>query len=203
MKEYDKASKVSTEQERYRTDRDLFRQKSRNWEQQEKDVEAKVERLKKQLADARTVANVAEVEVKKVLEEEKEKMRIADAKGYEAGIKRVVLEYTQIAHKMVNDELEVRLPDFYRLGYAAGADAMAGVMAIQPESGFLKQLPELVIPDLELPYTEEECQPLPPEEDEDEEIVDGGEKGQPADDDAQDKAAEANGQNEVAIEKNL
>ncbi|KAF7126442.1 hypothetical protein RHSIM_Rhsim11G0109500 [Rhododendron simsii] len=72
---------------------------------------------------------------------------------------------------MVNDELEVRLPDFFKLGYAAGADAMAGVMAIQPESGFLKQLPEPVVPDLDLPYTEEECQPLPPEEDE-EEMVD-------------------------------
>lgn len=162
-----------------------------------------MERLKKQLADARTAANVVKVEVKKVKEEEKEKMRIADAKGYEAGIKRAALEYTQIAHKMVNDELEVRLSDFYRLGFAVGADAMAGVMAIQPESGFLKQLPELVIPDLELPYTEEECRPLPSEEDEDEEMADGGEKGQPADNDTQDKAAEVDGQNEVVIEENL
>lgn len=47
--------------------------------------------------------------------EEREKMRMADAKGYEAGIKHATLEYTQVAHKMVNDELEVRLPDFFKL----------------------------------------------------------------------------------------
>lgn len=89
-------------------------------------------------------------------DEEREKMRAADAKGYKAGIKWAALEYTQIAHKMVNDELEARLPDFYKLGYAASADAMAGVMVIQLESGFLKQLPEPVVLNLELPYTEEE-----------------------------------------------
>ncbi|KAG5528308.1 hypothetical protein RHGRI_029098 [Rhododendron griersonianum] len=75
----------------------------------------------------------------------------ADAKGYEAGIKRAALEYTQTAHQMVNDELEARLPDFYKLGYAAGADAMAGVMVVEADSVFLKQLPQSVIPDLELP----------------------------------------------------
>lgn len=68
--------------------------------------------------------------------EEREKMKIVDAKGYEAGIKRDDLEYTQIAHKMVNDELEVRHPNFYRLGYAAGADSMAGEMAIHLNLGF-------------------------------------------------------------------
>ncbi|KAG5528309.1 hypothetical protein RHGRI_029098 [Rhododendron griersonianum] len=53
--------------------------------------------------------------------------------------------------QMVNDELEARLPDFYKLGYAAGADAMAGVMVVEADSVFLKQLPQSVIPDLELP----------------------------------------------------
>ncbi|KAF7148390.1 hypothetical protein RHSIM_Rhsim03G0041500 [Rhododendron simsii] len=71
---------------------------------------------------------------------------------------------------MVNDDSNL-LSRFFKLGYAAGADAMAGVMAIQPESGFLKQLPEPVVPDLDLPYTEEECQPLPPEEDDEETVV--------------------------------
>lgn len=76
---------------------------------------------------------------------------------------------------MVNDELEMRPPDFYKLGYAVGADAMAELMVIEPESGFLKQLLEPVLPNLELPYTEEECQPLPPEDDEDEEMADQAE----------------------------
>lgn len=59
-------------------------------------------------------------------------------KGYEAGIKRTALEYTRVAQRMVNDELEMRLLDFFKLGYVAGAEAMAGVMVIEPESGFLK-----------------------------------------------------------------
>lgn len=75
--------------------------------------------------------------MRKIQEEKRDKLRKADTKGFEAGIKRAALEYTQVAHKMVNDELEARLPDFYKLGYAAGADAMAGVMVIQSESGFL------------------------------------------------------------------
>ncbi|KAF7143972.1 hypothetical protein RHSIM_Rhsim05G0059700 [Rhododendron simsii] len=96
----------------------------------------------------------------------------ADAKGYEAGIQRAALEYTQVAHRMVNDEIEVRLPDFFKLGLESGAKAMAGVMAIEPESGFMKQLPKPVFPPLDLPYSEEECQPLPPEEDEEEAAAD-------------------------------
>ncbi|KAF7152942.1 hypothetical protein RHSIM_Rhsim01G0087400 [Rhododendron simsii] len=171
LKAYDKASKVSSERERYRSDRDSFRAKSRILENQLKESEANVERLERELADAKEAAAAAVENLKKAKEGEREKLRVADATGYEAGIKRAALEYTQIAHKMVNDELEVRLPDFFKLGYAAGADAMAGVMAIQPESGFLKQLPDPIIPNLDLPYTEEECQPLPPEEDE-EEMVD-------------------------------
>ncbi|KAF7128858.1 hypothetical protein RHSIM_Rhsim10G0098800 [Rhododendron simsii] len=147
LKAYDKASKVSAEHERpFRNDRESFRAK---W---------------------RTSSENQQVKEKED-EGEREKIQEADAKGYEAGIKRASAGVHQVAHKMVNDELEVRLPDFFKLGYAAGADAMAGVMAIQPESGFLKQLPEPVIPSLDLPYTEEECQPLPPEEDDEEAVV--------------------------------
>ncbi|KAF7135551.1 hypothetical protein RHSIM_Rhsim08G0126400 [Rhododendron simsii] len=93
---------------------------------------------------------------------------------------------------------------FYKLGYAAFVDEMAGVMVIEPELGFLKQLLEPVVPDLELPYTEEECQLLPPEEDEDEQMTDaerqqegigenvaeGGGRGKFAKAEAQDKVAE-------------
>ncbi|KAF7150811.1 hypothetical protein RHSIM_Rhsim02G0015100 [Rhododendron simsii] len=171
LKAYDKAAKVSAERERYRSDRDSFRAKWRASDQQVKEKEEEVKILKKELADAKAAAELVSAELNRVKVDERDKIREADAKGYEAGIKRAALEYTQVAHKMVNDELEVRLPDFFKLGYAAGADAMAGVMAIQPESGFLKQLPDPIIPNLDLPYTEEECQPLPPEEDE-EEMVD-------------------------------
>lgn len=76
-------------------------------------------------------------------------------------------------------------------------------MVIQLESGFLKQLLVPIIPDLELPYTEEECQPLPLEDD-DEEMAEaeqqqdragdnaakGGDRDKSAEAEAQDKAAE-------------
>ncbi|KAE9452821.1 hypothetical protein C3L33_15271, partial [Rhododendron williamsianum] len=181
LKAYDKATKVQAERERYRFDRDSYKTKWRISEQQVKDSEVEVEKLKAQLAEAKTATSNADAEVKKLKEEEKEKLKAADAKGYEAGINRAALEYTQTAHKMVNEALEARLPDFYKLGYAAGADAMAGVMVIRAEPGFLKQLPEPIVPDLELPYTEEECAPLPPEEDEDKEMADASEVEKPAD----------------------
>lgn len=162
-----------------------------------------MEKLKNQLADARTAAAKAEAELKKMKKEEKDKLRHADAKGYEARIKRAALEYTQIAHKMVNEELEVRLPNFYSRGYNAGADAMAGVMVIQPESGFLRQLPEPVIPDLELPYTEDECAPLPPEEDEDEEMAEGVVQEKPAEDEEPNESAKVDGQQLDAATENV
>ncbi|KAG5547937.1 hypothetical protein RHGRI_013575 [Rhododendron griersonianum] len=162
LKAYDKAAKVSAECERYRTDRDNFRAKFKISETQLLETDAEVEKLKKELAEAKTAAATAEAEMEKMKMEEKKKMREADAKGYEARIKRAALEYTQTAHQMVNDELETRLPDFFELGYAAGAEAMAGVLVVEADSKFLQQLPPPVIPDLELPYTEEECAPLLP-----------------------------------------
>ncbi|KAF7150322.1 hypothetical protein RHSIM_Rhsim02G0093100 [Rhododendron simsii] len=145
LKAYDKASKVSADRERFRNDRELFRAKWRTSDQQVKEKEDEVKHLKKELADAKAAADSFAAELKKMKEQEREKIQEADAKGYEAGIKRAALEYTQVAHKMVIDELEVRLPDFFKLGYAAGADAMAGVMAIQPESGFLsRSFPTLI-----------------------------------------------------------
>ncbi|KAI8527607.1 hypothetical protein RHMOL_Rhmol12G0088500 [Rhododendron molle] len=125
LKAYDGAKKVQAERERYRTNRDSWRTKFRISETNAKELETDVDKLKKELADARAAVATTDAEMKKLKEEEKDKMRQADAKGYEAGIKRAALEYTQIAHKMVNDELEVRLPDFYKRGYAAGAEAMA------------------------------------------------------------------------------
>lgn len=89
-------------------------------------MEAEAERLRKELADAKAAVEISADELKKAKGEEKKKLLEADAKVYEASIKRATLEYTQIAHKMVNDELKVRLPDFFRLGYDISAKAMAG-----------------------------------------------------------------------------
>ncbi|KAG5516757.1 hypothetical protein RHGRI_037484 [Rhododendron griersonianum] len=100
--------------------------------------------------------------------EEKEKVKAADLKGYMAGINRAAKEYTKVARDIVNDELKLRLPDFYKLGYQAGAVAMVGVMVIELGTGFLNQLPAPMVPELDLPYTAEEWEPLPLEEDDEE-----------------------------------
>ncbi|KAG5561523.1 hypothetical protein RHGRI_004532 [Rhododendron griersonianum] len=204
LKAYDKAAKVSAERERYRTDRDNFRAKFKISETQLQETDAEVEKLKKELAEAKTAAATAEAEMEKMKMEEKKKMREADAKGYEAGIKRATLEYTQTAHQMVNDELETRLPDFYKLGYAAGAEAMAGVLVVEADSTFLQQLPPPVVPDLELPYSEEECAPLPPEEDEDEVMAEASGLEKPSEGEKiQDQAAVAEGEDGAATTLNL
>ncbi|KAG5535735.1 hypothetical protein RHGRI_023483 [Rhododendron griersonianum] len=127
---YDRAIKVNAERELYRTDRDNFRAKFKISESQLQETDAELERLKKELAEAKTAAASAEAEVEKMKVEEKKKLEEADAKGYEVGIKRAALEYTQTAHQMVNDALEERLPEFFELGYAAGAEAMADVLGI-------------------------------------------------------------------------
>ncbi|KAG5525090.1 hypothetical protein RHGRI_031687 [Rhododendron griersonianum] len=141
LKAYDRVVKVTAERERYRTDRDNFRAKFKISESQLQETDAEMEKLKKELAEAKTAAASAEAEMEKMKVEEKKKLQEADAKGYEAGIKRAALEYTQTAHQMVNDELETRLPDFFELGYAAGAEAMAGVLVVETDSKFLQQLP--------------------------------------------------------------
>ncbi|KAG5545490.1 hypothetical protein RHGRI_017851 [Rhododendron griersonianum] len=106
--------------------------------------------------------------------------------------------------QMVNDELETRLPGFYELGYAAGAKAMAGVLVVETNSTFLQELPPPVIPDLELPYIEEECAPLPPEEDEDVVMAEASVQKKPTEGvEKQDQAALAEGKDGAAATLNL
>ncbi|KAG5527541.1 hypothetical protein RHGRI_028446 [Rhododendron griersonianum] len=141
LKAYDRANKVTAERERYRTDRDNFRAKFKISKSQLQETDAEVERLKKELAEAKAAAATAEADMEKMRGEEKKKLDEADAKGYEAGIKRAALEYTQTAHQMVNDALEERLPEFFELGYAAGAEAMADVLVVETDNKFRQQLP--------------------------------------------------------------
>ncbi|KAG5524681.1 hypothetical protein RHGRI_031382 [Rhododendron griersonianum] len=106
--------------------------------------------------------------------------------------------------QMVNDELETRLPDFFELGYAAGAEAMAGVLVVEADSKFLQQLPPPVIPDLQLLYTEEECAPLPPEEDEDVVMAEASVQEKPSEGvEKQDQVALAEGEDGAAATLNL
>ncbi|KAG5550328.1 hypothetical protein RHGRI_015328 [Rhododendron griersonianum] len=143
-------------------------------ESQLQETDAEVEKLKKELAEAKTAAATAEAEMEKMKMEEKKKLREADAKG------------------------------FFELGYAAGAEAMAGVLVVEADSKFLQQLPPPVIPDLRLPYSEEECAPLPPEEDEDEEMAEASRQDKPYEGvEKQDKAALAEGEDGAAATLNL
>ncbi|KAG5512640.1 hypothetical protein RHGRI_038927 [Rhododendron griersonianum] len=80
LKAYDKAAKVSAERERYRTDRDNFRAKFKISETQLQETDAEVERLKKELTEARTAASTAEAEVEKMKKEEREKPTPRDMK---------------------------------------------------------------------------------------------------------------------------
>lgn len=56
-------------------------------EQQARVAGAENEKLKKEMADARTEAEAARAKVEK-MKEEKEKLKVADLKGYMAGINR-------------------------------------------------------------------------------------------------------------------
>ncbi|KAG5561522.1 hypothetical protein RHGRI_004532 [Rhododendron griersonianum] len=117
---------------------------------------------------------------------------------------RAKFKISETQLQMVNDELETRLPDFYKLGYAAGAEAMAGVLVVEADSTFLQQLPPPVVPDLELPYSEEECAPLPPEEDEDEVMAEASGLEKPSEGEKiQDQAAVAEGEDGAATTLNL
>lgn len=79
---------MAAERERYKNDRDTARQKGKTWEQQAKSSGAEVERLKKELADTKAAAETSQAKVERMKEEEeKKKLRAADLKGYDAGIK--------------------------------------------------------------------------------------------------------------------
>ncbi|KAG5545491.1 hypothetical protein RHGRI_017851 [Rhododendron griersonianum] len=174
LKAYDRAVKVTAERERYRTDRDNFRAKFKISGTQLQETDSELERLKKELAEAKAAAATTEAAMEKMRMEEKIKLQEADAKG------------------------------FYELGYAAGAKAMAGVLVVETNSTFLQELPPPVIPDLELPYIEEECAPLPPEEDEDVVMAEASVQKKPTEGvEKQDQAALAEGKDGAAATLNL
>ncbi|KAI8572476.1 hypothetical protein RHMOL_Rhmol01G0202000 [Rhododendron molle] len=139
-----------------------FVQKAKASDQQARASKAEIEKLKKELANSRAAADASLAEVKKMKKEEKEKVKAVNLKGYKVGIIRAAAEYARVTRKMVNDDLIERLPKFYKCEYQVGANVMAGVIVIEPGLSFMKQLLEPVVVDLELPYTEEECQLFPP-----------------------------------------
>lgn len=75
---------------------------------------------------------------------------------------------------MVNEAVEFRVPIAYRMGYNDGVAAACGVLQLEADMNMTKSIPAAVVPELVLPYIDEECAPLPPEEfpESDEEIED-------------------------------
>lgn len=108
---------------------------------------------------------VAEREMGKMQRWEKRKIKEVDAKAYQAEFDRAGVDYKREARKMVNEEVILRVSIAYRTGYKDGVAAAAGVLQLEANMNLTKSIPEAVVrPKLVLPYTEEECMPLPPEE---------------------------------------
>lgn len=103
----------------------------------------------------------AERELGKVLRREKRKMKEVDSKAYQAGYDRARAEYMRDARKMVNEEIEFSVPVAYRTGYKDGVKAACRVLQLEADLNLTKSILAPVTPELVLPYTEEECTPLP------------------------------------------
>lgn len=61
---------------------------------------------------------------------------------------------------MVNEEIILRVPIGYRTGYKDGVAAAAGVLQLEADMNLTKSIPAPVVPELNLPYTDEACAPL-------------------------------------------
>ncbi|XP_058216136.1 uncharacterized protein LOC131327138 [Rhododendron vialii] len=174
-----KAELVSAERSRYREDLKTERDKVKTLKSNLKVAKAHAAELEAEKVELEERAKKAERELGKVLRREKRKMKEVDGKAYQAGFDRAGAEYVREARSMVNDEVKSRVPIAYRTGYKDGVKAACAVMQLEPDLNLTKSIPAPVTPELVLPYTEEECAPLPPEDfpdsDDDVEEVSGDE----------------------------
>lgn len=115
------------------------------------------------------------------------------------------------AQKMVNEAIEFRVPIAYRIGYKDGVKATCGVLQLEADLNMTKSIPGPSTPELVLPYTEEECAPLPPEEfpESEEDIEDisdaedgDGSGGKKIGDDGNEKLAEDTENEPMNVDKN-
>lgn len=179
-----KAALVTAERSRYRKEIRVEREKVKALEQQLEVTEARAEKLEQERNDALKRAKSAERELEKLKKEEKRKMKVADAKGYQDGFKRARDEFKREARKMVNEELILKIPIAFRSGYKDGVANAAGVLQLKADMNLTKMIPAPVTPELVLPYTDEECAPLPPEifEDSEDEGLEEGDADMAAED---------------------
>jgi hypothetical protein len=165
------ASLVIAEHKRAYDDLKTERLKSKSYKGSLQTAKATIKDLEKEareVEDLREENSVLASKLKKaerdlgqVLRREKRKMKEVDEKAYQAGYDRAGKEYLREARSMVNDEIKLRVPIAFRTGYKDGVKATCAVLNPDADLGLI---PAPVAPELVLPYTEEECAPLPPEE---------------------------------------
>ncbi|XP_058189243.1 uncharacterized protein LOC131306830 [Rhododendron vialii] len=158
------AELVLAERTRFHEDLKVEHEKVRSYKGSLKMAKAQIAELEKERDEMEERMKKAEHEVAKVLRREKWKMKEVDSAAYHAGFDRAGAEYMQEARSMVNDAIKMRVPIAYRTGYKDGVKAACGVMQLEADMNLTKSIPAPVTPELVLPYTEEECAPLPPEE---------------------------------------
>lgn len=97
---------------------------------------------------------------------------------------------------MVNKELVLKIPIAYRAGYKDRVAAADGMLQLEVDMNLTKQIPAPIV----LPYTDEECEPLPPKEFEDnkDDGLKEGDVDKAADDGAEAKAANDEAEAKVA-----
>lgn len=128
LRAFSKAELTTAEKSRYENDLKAERDKTKTLRHGLKVAKAKVVELEKERDEATDKAKRAERKLVKMQKQEKKKMKEVDGKAFQAGYDRVGAEYVREARKMVNDEIELRMPIAYRRGYKDGVKAACGVL---------------------------------------------------------------------------
>ncbi|KAI8559768.1 hypothetical protein RHMOL_Rhmol04G0199700 [Rhododendron molle] len=161
LRAYNQANLLSAERKRCHTDLKAEREKSKSYKgslQMAKTHMVELEKEKEELAEK---LKKAERELGQTLRREKRKMKEVDQKAYQIGYDHAGLKYMRDARSMVNEHLREKVPIAYRAGYKAGVSAVGEGMQIELD---LSRINAAIVPELELPYTDEECAPLLDEE---------------------------------------
>lgn len=116
----------------------MEREKVKSLEQQLKVADAKAGELEKERDEAAGKAKVAERELRRIQRREKRNMKEVDTRAYQAGFDRVGTEYKREARKMVNEEVVLRVPIAYRMGYKDRVATTAGVLQLEVDMNLTK-----------------------------------------------------------------
>lgn len=163
LQAFNKAELTTAERSHYHDDLKAEHEKVKLLKTSLKTAKARAANLEKEIDEAADKAKKAERELGKVLRRERRKMEV-DRKAFQAGFDRAGAEYIRQARKMVNDQVEVRVPIAYRRGYKDEVAAAFSVLQLEADMNLTKSIPAPVVPKLEISYTEAECALLPPEE---------------------------------------